>query len=48
MLVRLSDDSLAASLVWKRTGESERNTDALHCIISTPLISDGYIYGIDS
>jgi outer membrane protein assembly factor BamB len=48
MLVRLSDDSPAASLVWKRTGESERNTDALHCIISTPVISDGYIYGIDS
>ncbi|MCF8346526.1 MAG: PQQ-like beta-propeller repeat protein, partial [Bacteroidales bacterium] len=48
MLVRLNEDSPAASLVWKRTGESERNTDALHCIISTPLISDGYVYGLDS
>lgn len=48
MLVQLNEKTPAASLVWKRTGESERKTDALHCIMSTPLIQDGYVYGIDS
>ena len=48
MLVKLNADSQAASLVWKRTGESERRTDALHSIMSTPLIQDDYVYGIDS
>jgi outer membrane protein assembly factor BamB len=48
MLVQMNEKSLGASLVWKRTGESERNTDALHSIMSTPLIRDDYIYGLDS
>lgn len=48
MLVQLDEKRTEASVVWERTGESERNTDALHCIISTPIIQDGYVYGIDS
>jgi len=48
MLVRLEQDKQDAELVWTRAGESERNTDALHCCISTPLIKDGYVYGVDS
>lgn len=48
MLVQLDEKQTRASLVWERAGESERNTDALHCIISTPVIQDGYVYGIDS
>jgi outer membrane protein assembly factor BamB len=48
MLVRLDQDTQGAELVWKRSGESERDTDALHCCISTPVIQDGYVYGVDS
>jgi outer membrane protein assembly factor BamB len=48
MLIKLNADSPAASLVWKRAGESERMTDALHCVMSTPVIRDGYVYGLDS
>lgn len=48
MLVRLDEKTLDAELVWRRAGKNERNTDALHCCISTPVIQDGYIYGIDS
>jgi len=48
MLVKLDDRTQNAELIWVRAGESERNTDALHCCISTPVIQDGYIYGIDS
>jgi outer membrane protein assembly factor BamB len=35
-------------MVWRRQGKSERNTDALHCIMSTPVILGDYIYGVDS
>jgi outer membrane protein assembly factor BamB len=48
MLVRLDEKTRSAELVWSRTGESERNTDALHCCISTPVIREGHVYGVDS
>ncbi len=48
MLIKLDEKTQAADLVWERAGENERKTDALHCCISTPLIQEGYIYGIDS
>jgi hypothetical protein len=48
LLVKLSQETTTAKKVWLRTGESEMKTDALHCVINTPLIKDGFIYGIDS
>jgi len=48
LLIRLDQDTLSAQTVWRRIGQSERNTDALHCCISTPLIEGDYIYGVDS
>lgn len=48
MLIRLDEKDAEASLEWVITGESERNTSALHSIISTPMIDSGYVYGIDS
>lgn len=48
MLVKLSQKSLSAEKVWMRAGESETKTDALHCVINTPVIKDNCIYGIDS
>ncbi len=48
LLVKLSNDYTSAEKVWQRSGESERKTDALHCVMSTPLIIDNYIYGVDS
>jgi len=47
-LVKLSNKGRAGELVWRRKGESERDTDALHSIMSTPFIRNGHIYGIDS
>lgn len=47
-LLELDQQALEAKLVYHRHGSSERKTDALHCCISTPLIKDGFIYGIDS
>jgi outer membrane protein assembly factor BamB len=38
----------APELLWRRSGASERKTDALHSIIMTPFIRDGHAYGVDS
>ena len=48
MLVKLGKDYTSAQIVWQRCGESERKTDALHCVINTPVIIDNNIYGVDS
>lgn len=48
LLVDLGDDYTTAETVWQRAGKNERNTDALHCVMNTPVIMDDYIYGVDS
>lgn len=48
LMLRLRQDRLAVEMVWKRCGRSERNTDSLHSIISTPLLDGDYVYGVDS
>jgi outer membrane protein assembly factor BamB len=48
LLVKLGNDYTSAAKVWQREGESERKTDALHCVMNTPLIIDDFIYGVDS
>jgi len=48
LLVKLGDDYTTAEKVWQRSGESERKTDALHCVMNTPMILGEYIYGVDS
>lgn len=48
LLVKLGDDYTSAEKIWQRSGESERKTDALHCVMNTPVIIDDFIYGVDS
>lgn len=36
------------SLVWEGKSFSEKNTDTLHSLISTPFIENGHIYGVCS
>jgi outer membrane protein assembly factor BamB len=48
LILRLSDRYLRAEKLWQRRGENERNTDSLHCMISTPLFLKDHIYGVDS
>ena len=47
LMLRLKQDGLAAEKLWQRKGQNDRSTDALHSLISTPLMMDGYIYGVD-
>jgi len=48
VLLKLNTDKLAVSPVWQRKGESEKKTESLHCLISTPILKGDYIYGVDS
>ena len=48
LLIRFDKDSLDAKTVWRRIGRDEKNTDALHCMISNPIIKGDHIYGADS
>ncbi len=47
-LLELDRQSTSAKMVYHRHGTSERKTDALHCCISTPLVREGFLYGVDS
>lgn len=48
LLLRLSKNEPAVEQVWRRRGQNERNTDSLHCMIGSPIMRGGYIYGFDS
>ncbi len=48
MLIEFDRNQAEAKKVWFRVGQSEKNTDALHCMISNPVIRGDYIYGVDS
>ncbi len=48
LLVKLENNFTTAKIAWQRCGESERKTDALHCVMNTPVIIDNFIYGVDS
>jgi outer membrane protein assembly factor BamB len=48
LMMRLDADQPAAKLLWRGTSDSERKTDKLHCVMSTPFLEDGHIYGVCS
>ncbi|MEQ1850675.1 MAG: PQQ-binding-like beta-propeller repeat protein [Chthoniobacteraceae bacterium] len=45
---RLDPAKPQATLLWQGQRNSEKQTDTLHSLMSTPLIEDGYIYGVCS
>jgi len=44
-MLRLDASKPAAATVWQSQRVSEKNTDGLHSVLSTPFLEDGYIYG---
>jgi len=50
MMLRLETDRPDATALWKVSGTSERaaDTQALHSLITTPIVEGNYIYGVDS
>ena len=47
-MLKLTQDKPGVETLWKRVGDSEMKTDALHSIISTPVFAGDYLYGVDS
>ncbi len=45
---RLDGSKPGAAVAWEGKSFSERNTDTLHCLMSTPFIEGDYIYGVCS
>lgn len=48
LMLRLDQDEPRVEKIWRRQGASERATDALHAMISTPYFQGDYVYGVDS
>jgi outer membrane protein assembly factor BamB len=50
MMFKLDPDAPRATVLWRSKSSSElpQRTDNLHCVMSTPFLKDGYIYGVCS
>jgi outer membrane protein assembly factor BamB len=50
MVLKLDEDKPEEKLEWKKKGRDEypKNTEALHAVMCTPFVEDGYIYGVCS
>ncbi len=48
LMLKLLEDKMDVELLWEDCGQSEKHTEALQSIISTPLFKDGYLFGCDS
>jgi outer membrane protein assembly factor BamB len=48
LMLHLDAQRPAAAVAWRSKKASERDTDALHSIIPTPFLEDGFIYGVCS
>ncbi len=46
MLLRLAADRPAASVVWKGKSNNVNKPDGLHSVMCTPVVKDGYLYGV--
>jgi outer membrane protein assembly factor BamB len=50
LMLSLDTDKPAATVLWKGKGKGEKpdQTASLHSIMPTPVLKDGYVYGVDS
>jgi outer membrane protein assembly factor BamB len=48
MMLEVADDGRSAKVVWQGKSHSEINTDGLHSIIPTPIVTNKNIYGVCS
>jgi outer membrane protein assembly factor BamB len=48
LMLDVSPEGKSADVVWKGKSNSERDTDGLHSIIPTPIVTPDYIYGVCS
>lgn len=48
LMLQLDQEEPKATVLWKKAGRDEKNTVSLHVMIGTPILEDGYVYGVDS
>lgn len=48
LMLNVKPSTPAVEQLWRAVGPNERNTQALHSIISTPYLQGDYVYGVDS
>jgi outer membrane protein assembly factor BamB len=48
LMMRALSDKTDAQLVWRILGPDEQKTKSLHSMIGTPIVQDGFVYGVDS
>lgn len=46
LMLRLASDRPAVTVLWKDKTKKRNRPIGLHCLMSTPVIKDGYIYGV--
>ncbi|MGB9688652.1 PQQ-binding-like beta-propeller repeat protein, partial [Thermogutta sp.] len=48
LMLQLDPEHLTVKNLWSRKGKNEIETDALHCLMSSPILKLNWIYGVDS
>lgn len=48
LMLQLDPERLTVKKLWARKGKNEIETDALHCLMSSPILELNWIYGVDS
>jgi len=48
LMLELENDKPGVKELWRRSGRSEKNTEALQSIMSTPIFAGDHIYGVCS
>ena len=46
VMMKLDADKPAETVLWRGKSADETKPDKLHCVLSTPFLEDGYIYGV--
>lgn len=46
LMLKLAADKPGASVVWKGKSNNLSKPDGLHCLMGTPVLKDGHIYGV--
>jgi outer membrane protein assembly factor BamB len=46
MMLKLASDKPSASVFWKILNKNPEKAESLSCLVPTPVLKDGYIYGV--
>lgn len=48
LMLELNQETPSVKVLWARKGKNEIETDALHCLMSNPILTPEWVYGVDS